>query len=299
MDGVKCRSTGNPITLNNLKKCAVKKISLITGLLFCAFFSFSQNDLNVELNAIKTAVKNNAVGFAINYLKPYNNIETQLNGKSGFLNITPEILTQAGTNDAFSNLVVKLSGFYLKAKTIDIAGLKTLDSKRMMHIFPISVGLESNTDFSFLNSLVEFGYIPYYQSQGNQQVSDFLKLTKLGIFIQTGYKSKLDSINSMKILGGKLDESAERPNRFLCRSKIDFSIDTKNFFKTSEVGLGLVGKFNYWIDFVNGQTYYKIDGRVRLYLSKNKFFDLMYQKGSGAPNFNTGEQFGTALSMNF
>ena len=276
----------------------MKKIPVIALLLFCKT-TFAQNDLNVELNAMKTDLKNNAVGFAINYLKPYSNIEAQFNGKSGFLNITPEILTQAGTNDAFSNLVVKLSGYYLKAKTIEIAGLKTLDSKRTMHLFPIAVGLESNTDFSFLNSLVEVGYIPYYQSQGNKDVGDFFKFTKLGIFIQTGYKSKLDSINTTGIKGGKLDESAEKPNHFFCRSKFDFSIDTKNFFKTNQVGMGLVGKMNYWIDFVNGNIYYKIDARVRLYLSSNKFFDILYQKGSGAPNFNTGEQFGTALSINF
>lgn len=40
-------------------------------------------------------------------------------------------------------------------------------------------------------------------------------------------------------------------------------------------------------------------GKIRFYFSDDKFFDLEYQKGSGAPNFNEGDQYGLVLTVTF
>lgn len=274
-------------------------------MLSCCFLTtvisgYSQNELSVDLSAIKTPNKVSALGIGINYLKQYSNIEQQFNGVKGFLNITPEIITQVGTNDAFSQLQFKLSGFYLKGKVIEVAGLKTIDSKSTMHIFPISLGCESNSDFTFINTLLEVGYIPYYQAKGNTQANEFAKFTQLGFFFQAGYKGKLDSTKTSILLGGKKDESLESLNSNILRFKGIFKIDTKNLFTSKDKpGFGLIGNGTYWYDFINKQVYYRLESKFRIYLSEKYFFDLKYEKGSGAPNFNQGEQFGTGLSVNF
>jgi hypothetical protein len=278
----------------------MKKIILVYLFLTVRFFCFAQNELSLDIATVKTAFKNTALGIGIDYLKQYNNIDKQFNGRNGFLSITPELTAKMGTSDVFSQLIVKLSGFYLKGKVIELEGVKLIDSKSMMHVFPISIGAESNTDFTFINSLVEVGYVPYYQGQGNNNVSDFLKLTQVSVFLQAGYKNKIDTVNAANITGGKIDESEEQINNGLLRSKVNITLDTKNFFTGKDKpGLGLIGRATWWYDFLNSKTYYRLEGKLRLYLVKNKYFDFTYEKGSGAPNFNKGEQFGAGLSVTF
>ncbi len=278
----------------------MKKIVLACLFLGIHFFCIAQNELSLDIASVRTAFKNTALGIGIDYLKQYNNIDKQFNGKKGFLTIAPELTARMGTSDAFSQLTLKLSGFYLKGKVIELEGVKLIDSKSMMHVFPISIGAESNTDFTFINSLVEVGYVPFYQGQGNKNVSDFLKLTQVSVFLQAGYKNKIDTVNAANITGGKIDESEEQVNNGLLRSKVNISLDTKNFFTGKDKpGLGLIGKATWWYDFLNSKTYYRLEVKLRLYLVKNKYFDFTYEKGSGAPNFNQGEQFGTGLSITF
>lgn len=278
----------------------MKKLTILCGLLSIALISIAQSDLSIDISTIKTQAKNNAIGLGINYLKQYNNLDFQSNGKRGFINITPEIITQAGTNDAFSQLQLKLSGYFFKAKTTTVAGLETFDRTKTYHIFPLAIGLESNSEFSFVNTIFEAGYIPFYQGEKNTSVSDFVKFTKLGLFFQAGYKGMLDTANAIFKIGGNTDESKEAINKTILRFKGTFSLDSKNFFTNKEKpGIGLIGNATYWYDFINKQIYYRVEGKIRLYLSPNRFFDLKYEKGSGAPNFNQGEQFSTGLSINF
>lgn len=260
----------------------------------------TKNNVAIDIASIKTPLKANAIGIGINYLKNFSGIEQQINGTKGFLSFTPEIITQAGTSDAFSQLQAKLSGYFLRGKVIEVAGLKTIDTKATLHLFPISFGAESNGNFSFVNTLAEVGYIPYYQATGNKTVSDFLKQTTISFFVQTGYKNKLDTTNSMALQGGKIDASAEALNTTLLRFKAHATIDTKNFFtNTNKPGFGLIGKGTYWYDFINKQIYYNLQAKFRVYLTPTQFFDFTYDKGSGAPNFNQGEQFTTGLSIQF
>lgn len=276
------------------------KFKLVITLLFLSNFAISQAGLNLDISAIKTFSKSNALGLGVNYLKQYNSIDLQANGEKGFLNITPEIITQAGTNDAFSQLQLKLSGYFLKAKTTSVDGLITIDRTKTFHLFPLSIGLESNTDFSFVNTLFEAGYTPFYQGRKNASVSELFKHTSFGFFVQAGYKGLIDSTNSNLQMGGKKDDSKEKLNNGICRFKGIFTIDTKNIFTNKDKpGLGLIGNATYWYDFINAQIYYRIECKLRLYLTEKQFFDFKYEKGSGAPNFNQGEQFSSGLSVNF
>ncbi len=282
----------------------MKHNKIISILIACVSIQFTNaqtnNSLGIDISSIKTPLKANAIGIGINYLKQFNGIEQQINSSNGFLSFSPEIVTQAGTSDAFSQIQAKLSGYFLKGKVIELAGLKTIDTKATLHLFPISVGAESNGNFSFVNTLAEVGYIPYYQATGNKTVSEFLKHTTLSFFVQAGYKNKLDTANALALQGGKIDASAEAFNSTIFRFKTHVTIDTKNFFtNTTKPGIGLIGKATYWYDFMNKQIYYNLQAKCRLYLTPTQFFDVTYDKGSGAPNFNQGEQFTTGLSIQF
>lgn len=263
----------------------------------------AQNTLDFSFQALKTEQKNAAVGFAFQYLKPYLGMDGQLNGNRSFLTFTPEVTVQEGSADAFSQIVAKFSGYYLVGQLgaiPDGGGVVGIDPTKLMHLFPFSVGAETNSDFRFVNVLAEAGYAPFYQSQTNIHVSDFFKHTQIGFFLQGGYKSLIDSANRPTDYGGKEDESKEALNNALFRAKAVALIDTKNFFRNaSHSGFGLIGRGTYWFDFLNNAFYYQNDLRLRIYLDNTKYFDLVYQKGSGAPNFNTGDQFGTALTIQF
>ena len=306
MDGNERRCTCNRILIKLLTHNPLMKKFLAGIICLIGFYQVSgQNTLDLSFHALKTEQKNAAVGFAFQYLKPYLGMDAQLNGSRSFLTFTPEMTVQEGTADAFSQIVAKFSGYYLVGQlgTItdpDAGGAVGIDPTKLMHLFPFSVGAETNSDFHFANVLAEAGYVPFYQSQTNTHVSDFLKHTQIGFFLQGGYKSLIDSANRPTDNGGKRDESKESLNNGLFRAKTIVTIDTKNFFQNaSHSGVGLIGKGTYWFDFLNNAFYYQNDVRVRIYLNNTKFFDLVYQKGSGAPNFNTGDQFGTALTIQF
>ncbi len=276
----------------------MKKTAFLLCFIMVMNHSYSQKEF--EIKTLKSDLKNNAIGFIINYLSDYSGIDFQKNFKKAFATLTPEIITKAGTSDAFSQITLKLSGFYLSGRDTTIAGLPhVINTTRTLHVFPASLGIETSSDFNFLNSIVEFGYTPVYYLPGNKHVSNFIKHTQFGIFLQAGYKSELDTALMSKITGGKVDESSEKLNTTIFRSKATLNIDTKNLFQANNIGFGLIGKANYWFDFINSKSYYNIEGKFRIYLSQNKYFDLTYEKGSGAPNFNQGDQFGLGLSVAF
>jgi hypothetical protein len=99
----------------------------------------------------------------------------------------------------------------------------------------------------------------------------------------------------------EIDQSKEKADNAIFRVKSSFGVDTKSLFKISGVGVGLIGNADVWYDFLNSQIYYTLQSKIRFYLTDNqdKYFDLHYQKGSGAPNFNEGDQFGIGLTITF
>lgn len=40
-------------------------------------------------------------------------------------------------------------------------------------------------------------------------------------------------------------------------------------------------------------------GTLRVYVSKDRYFDFTFERGSGAPNFNKGDQFSANLTGTF
>lgn len=272
---------------------------LLTLMVFLASGGKSQGLFDLNVGSFKTELRNNALRLAVDYsrkgMEQLHN--KQINGDSSFIVFFPEFKSEDGSEDVFSSIVAKLTGFVGKFHVKYIDGSPTPDLQRTTHVFPFSIGAETDGDFAYINGIIEGGYFPWYWTP-QSKVPRVLKHTQAGIFLQAGYKFKGDT-SSLNI-GGKADQSEEKEDRAIFRSKFSFLIDTKNLMRAgSGFGFGIIGGGDLWYDFINAAFYYKLEAKARLYLSRNYYFDLQYQKGSGAPNFNKGDQFGVNLGISF
>ena len=263
----------------------------------------SKRPLAVTLGSVKTQLKQNAIQYGIRYVNSLDSLwEKQdfllAGDRSSFL-LTPSVHIISGNADAFSSIQIKLTGLTLLFDTISIAGVITPNTAKTFQTFPFTMGLETNNKFNAVNGITELGWVPWYQS-GERQLPMLLKKTKLGIFIQGGYKFAIDSSGNAA-LGGETDQSSEKVHHAICRIRGSAGFDTPSIIHFSGAGIGLVGGADGWYDLLNSRWYYCLQGKIRLYLApgKEKYFDFHYQKGSGAPNFNQGDQYGVSLTMQF
>jgi len=276
----------------------MKKILLYLLILFSASPAFPQG-FDLSIGTSKTELKNNALRFGVNYLadvfKGYS--DQQTNGANSFFLLLPEFNSEEGSEDAFSSIVAKITGFGAIFKKKKIDGFEIPDLQQTFHVFPFSIGAETDGSFSFANMIIEAGYFPWYYQPTNK-LPAFLKHTKAAIFLQGGYKFIVDTANAKKT-GGAKDESSEPLEKGIFRSKFVFELDSKELLRKNDFGLVITGGINLWYDFANSKTYHRLSGKTRFYVNKNYYFDFTYEKGSGAPNFNQGEQFGINLGVSF
>ncbi len=252
--------------------------------------------VKVTVGGVRTETNQAAIAIGFNYLKSldslYGGKEAMIYGKRSWIMVTPEVDFQTGGADALNGITGKATAMITKFRTTVVDGIETPDADKVLHVFPVSVGAESNNRFNFVNGIVEAGYTPYYQSV-TSNLPHWLKRTKLGVFLQTGYKFG-DSSN-----WNPDDQSQEAMRSGILRARGSFSINTRDVITVDAFRVGIVGKTNVWYDFVNRKFHSQIVGTARLRLTPTMFVDVEYQKGSGAPNFNDGDQFGTGLSILF
>lgn len=277
----------------------MKKLFILSLIALLSLTARSQ--LEVQIGANKTELRKNALVVAFTYFKSfdslYGNQEYFVPGKRSFFVITPQADVRTGTEDAFSSITVKASGLLATFKTTTVAGLLTPDFNKTFHVFPINVGVETNNLFDNINGIFEVGWVPYYQSYGRSSPA-WLKKTNIAFFAQAGYKFRRDTTGNSAV-GGQIDESSEAPDKAIFRVKGSAGINTDRLVNINGLGIGLVGGADVWYDIANGATYYKIDARGRFFLNDTQFIDFIYQKGSGQPLFNTGDQWGIALTIFF
>lgn len=274
----------------------MKKVILIV-LLFASVFANAQ--LSVNIGAQRTSLDKSAITIDISYLRSLDTLlssqELFIPGKKSFFMISPEIDLMTGTDDALSSIIVKASGLFTTFKTTTSpSGLLTPDFNRTFHTFPISVGVETDASFRNTNGIVEVGWIPFYQSYGRPS-PEWVKRTHFGIFLQGGYKFDEDSTG----VGGEALETDEPVKRGIFRAHGKGGLDTEAVLNLRGLGIGLVGTAEGWADIVNEGFYYKLDGRVRVYLTEQTYFDFVITKGSGAPLFNEAVQKGLSVGLNF
>lgn len=273
--------------------------------LFCFSASLLQGQETptiLSLTTVKTELGEAAVQIGMEYLT---NLDNLLPGvfiaeENYLFTMSPEFKINTGNQDVFSSITAKAQGLFIFFSRIDVPeGGETVNTTIPFHAVSISGGIESDNTFSNINGILEVGYVPWYQLQP-VEMPRFLKHTKLGIFVQSGYKFKVDNRNT-PAQGGDKDESLENPNDPIFRAKGRFGIDTKSLMvhRNTGFGVGLIGTADAWYDVLNSAIYYRIEGKLRVYLNAEKYFDFKYEKGSGAPNFNQGDQYGVGLTVAF
>lgn len=275
----------------------MKKIILVVYFAASILSAFSQ-DAGMSLGYVRTELKKNAVGFAVDYAKKLQpRLELFKPDHRSLLSFTPDLSILTGSNDAFNGVLAKYTGNIMLFDTTTISGIPGIpDLSKTFHNFPVSAGIETNQNFTFINGLLEIGYIPWYQN--NKNLHSIWRHTKAGIFLQGGYKSALN--DSISFEGGATDESSEKTDHALLRAKAVIGFSPVFYFNPSkQLGCSLIGNGTAWFDFLNGKVYYRLQGRLRLILTKDYNLDMGFEKGSGAPNFNQGEQFTTQLTIKF
>jgi hypothetical protein len=279
---------------------------LLSQLILISGKAYSQiPSLSVLLGAAKTQAKASAMRLAVEYseknMQNYLFIPPDSVIKGNWLfAVTPDINMETGEKDAFSSIVAKATGNFLNFKDTVIAGVPHVPNPlRAFSVFPVSAGIETDNTFKNGNALLEIGYVPWYQAAAKTPLA--LKKTKIAFFVQGGYKFKITEVgDSLVISGGNIDQSKETPNSSLFRIKGSCGYSLQWIFnKKSYYGFGLTGTADGWYDLINKAVYYRLKGSVRIILNKTKNFDFSYQKGSGAPIFNKGDQFSANLIIGF
>ena len=224
--------------------------------------------------------------------------DVQLNMRNGFFYFSPDARIEAGEADVLSSLVVRLAGSFAFFRVTEVAGIPTPDT-RFFHTLPVAVSGETDRSFRNVNVLAEAGYSPWFQGA----VPGFLRTLTAGVFAQGGYKFRLDDRSPAgdQPVGGATDESAEEPASALLRIKGSLRLRPATVFQLfgDAFGLGLGGQADAWYDIANRETYYRAEGTMRVKLLTGRFLDFAWQKGSGAPLFNTSQQFSANLTIVF
>lgn len=274
----------------------MKKYLLSIGLIIVSSLGYSQGN-NLSFGYVRTELEKSAVNLAVDYVKNLNPKLTDFRaGRNSLTSFTPDIKILVGSDDTFNGITAKYVGNIMTFKTTNVAGVTTPDLSKTFYNFPIALGIETNQDFSFVNGLVEAGFVPWYQNDNS--LPKFIRQTKIGLFLQGGYKFAVNDTIIPK--GGDIDQSKEKTKNALFRTKLAGGFSPSYFFDTAKsYGISLIGNGALWYDFLNSEVYYNIEGKLRLILSKDYFLDFAYDKGSGAPNFNEGEQFTTNLTIRF
>jgi len=254
---------------------------------------FSQS---LSWGVARTELEKTAVRLAVDYSK--NLGEMFKPGPGYFFAMTPELQILTGTDTTFNGFVTKLSGNFVFFREDTIPGGIFIPDLSRFKVLPVSIGLETDRSFEKINYIAELGFIPWYWNPTNTNVPEYIKKTKVGLFLQGGYKAASgDSVSTTDIP----DESGEKIDSGLLRFKISGRANTIIPLTKSEDGLriSLIGSGDLWYDIINTEIYFRISAKCRLIITDDFGFDFTYEKGAGAPNFNQGDQFSANLAFAF
>jgi hypothetical protein len=265
-----------------------------------------------SIGTLRTEAARAAVRLAVKYAKEYESIFAiqdtagmRAGARTWFFDASPQVAMLTGDEDAFQGVVAKLTGNLVNARVIKLRDERTgtelpgyvIDRERgVIVVLPTSIGVESDGGFRTVNALGEVGFVPLFPRQYTRPNVQY----RLGVFLQGGYKFRVDSISDTTATeGGGQDESEEEPESGLFRSRATAHLNLGVPFSPLQGNVRLLGEGSAWYDFLNTKVYYRLDATVRLPLDEDKHFDFTFERGSGAPNFNTGEQFSANLTIVF
>ena len=281
------------------------KILLIFICLFGINFTArtQSQPLDISLANIQTVAEEFALQFLINYSENVTDVFIVPKEKNWYVDLSPSIHIMTGTEDAFSSIEAKISGNFVNFDTLTVGGIHGVpNSAGFFNVFPVSAGIETNKQFDNINGLLEIGYIPWYQNM--KTLPQIMQNSSVSIFVQGGYKFKSSDADSLFSGTGNEIQGKELTEDAILRLKTNIEFNLNNNHLKSEpqtlfLPIGITGKSNMWFDLLNNEIYYNITGMAHLYLQPDKSIDFFYEKGSGAPNFHQGEQFGVGLTLRY
>jgi hypothetical protein len=262
--------------------------------------------LKLVIGTLRTEAERSGVRLVASFAKEISGTDFQGNQKSSFWFFTPDIKIQTGDNDAFNGVIAKATGSLVLSRRIhvdengnesDDTSLPVALKSDAFHTFPFSAGFETDRAFRSVNGLVEVGYVPWFQGI----VPSGLKSLHIGVFAQAGYKAEIDTSGAGADAAnvGSTDQSEEGLNEGIVRFKGSARWAPNFMGKKDGFRLGARGETSGWYDALNRSWYHRIEATIRIGLAEGKDFELTYENGSGAPNFNQGEQFSANLAISF
>jgi hypothetical protein len=216
-------------------------------------------------------------------------------GRGWLTGFSPELLVQTGGEDAFRRVIAKIQGNYFWPGAMAGSEKKPEKQKSFLR-FPLAVGFETDHRFDNLNLIGEVGYELIGKPVGKNQM---IQRPEIGLFLQTGYKFDIED-KGWGEFGGAVDESKEDPDSFILRAALGGSaeIDLFHFNKDKQL-VRFLPSGRLWYDIPNTEFYYRLDFILRLALTPDKAFDVRYERGSGEPNFNDGDQISANFTLLF
>jgi hypothetical protein len=253
--------------------------------------------LSVTLGALRTEAANAGIRLAADYVEntfdKSARVFADANSRNVFL-LVPEAHILTGDKDAFQGIVAKLTGLEtFFPRDIEIPGgvsMPNLDAT--IQTMPFAAGVESDGKFKNVDALLEVGYVPWLPPPFRFRV-------RPGIFLQGGYKFARGT-SPTGTSAGDTDQSSEPGKSGLLRGKQSLVIDSWEWpLLTTPVKFKVMGSADVWEDIVNSAIYHRVTGTFRIIISKDRYWDMKYEHGSGAPNFNRGDQFSTNITVAF
>lgn len=261
----------------------------------------------LSLGTVRTEAERAAVRLAIEYTEQIGEIFRVGAGASvpteggplTIVDLSPSVTLETGGEDAFNGVVAKLDGNIIFGSITSVAGVLTPCATCFFHVITLSGGFEADRGFDNTAFLAEAGYVPWFQNHFRGQYP-ILAASTVALFVQGGYKA--DTAESSEVDGamdGAKDESAEAPGSGVLRLRGEYRLNPVTLAPLGSNHVQLVGAAAGWRDLVNSEWYYRVEGGLRLTLTGDQSFDFLYEKGSGAPNFNEGDQFSANLTIAF
>lgn len=285
---------------------------LLLGLAFVVAVPLGAQENSFSIGTLRTEAARAAIRLAVKYAKQYESIfviadtsRLRAGARTWFLDISPQVEVLTGDEDSFQGVVAKLTGNLVNARVIKLRDERTRDplpgfvidrDTGVIAVLPTSLGIESDGGFRTINALGEIGLVPLLPRQFTRPNLQY----RIGVFLQGGYKFRVDSIrDSTAVQGGGKDESQEEPESGLFRSLARVNANLGVPLAPLQRNIRLLADGSAWYDFLNTKVYVRLEATVRLLLDEEKNFDFKFERGSGAPNFNTGEQFSANLTIVF
>ncbi len=283
--------------------------------------------LDVAVETVVTEAEKAAVGVLIDLFKNPRDVfwtncspktissgKCNLGREHGWLfDLAPDVKIKTGSDDTFESIVGKITGNFM-IFDLDSPAQQNPDLppdlpqtpiptlSKPVHVFPISLGVETTRYFDTVSGIVEVGYQPFVMNGGNPKFQ-LGKNAILGVFLQGGYK--FDAVGKTRS-GGAKDESSEEPDSALGRIKTlaSYSFELPIPLGAYETSLINTPRATGWYNFVDNEFYYSVGLSSELELAKSDggrrtVWDFTVEHGSGEPNFNTGTQFSTGLKVTF